>query len=235
MAGYHALLSYRYSNLCIKADPASLLSVTLIMGSMEKDIEEVAEVAKPEDEYHLAVVPKIQDFIMDINQAVLDTHPEFKVEMKPLGDGNDRNRFLLYEMPEVNKERRDFLNETVDSLYNECKVRIEAVTNEQKMTFAEFLTGKPEELKEANDALNKSNDDYNKKLVDNLLKVLNPREQKLIKMRFGLIEINGIKREFELIEVAEELNLTTERVRQLETEIIKKLRKEYGDRINDLL
>jgi RNA polymerase primary sigma factor len=81
----------------------------------------------------------------------------------------------------------------------------------------------------------KSNDDYNKKLVDNLLKVLNPREQKLIKMRFGLIEINGIKREFELIEVAEELNLTTERVRQLETEIIKKLRKEYGDRINDLL
>ena len=80
-----------------------------------------------------------------------------------------------------------------------------------------------------------SNDDYNKKLVDNLLKVLNPREQKLIKMRFGLMEINGIKREFELIEVAEELNLTTERVRQLETEIIKKLRKEYGDRINDLL
>lgn len=175
MAGYHALLSYRYSNLCIKADPASLLSVTLIMGSMEKDIEEVAEVAKPEDEYHLAVVPKIQDFIMDINQAVLDTHPEFKVEMKPLGDGNDRNRFLLYEMPEVNKERRDFLNETVDSLYNECKVRIEAVTNEQKMTFAEFLTGKPEELKEANDALNKSNDDY----MSRIQKLLNTKRQEI--------------------------------------------------------
>ena len=175
MAGYHALLSYRYSNLCIKADPASLLSVTLIMGSMEKDIEEVAEVAKPEDEYHLAVVPKIQDFIMDINQAVLDTHPEFKVEMKPLGDGNDRNRFLLYEMPEVNKERRDFLNETVDSLYNECKVRIEAVTNEQKMTFAEFLSGKPEELKEANDQLNKSHDDYMAKIQS----LLNQKRQEI--------------------------------------------------------
>lgn len=81
----------------------------------------------------------------------------------------------------------------------------------------------------------KTNDDYNKKLVDNLLKPLNPREQKLIKMRFGLIEVNGIKREFELTEVAEELKLTTERVRQLEGEILKKLRKEYGDRINDLL
>ena len=175
MAGYHALLSYRYSNLCIKADPASLLSVTLIMGSMEKDIEEVAEVAKPEDEYHLAVVPKIQDFIMDINQAVLDAHPEFKVEMKSLGDGNERNRFLLYEMPEVDKERRDFLNETADSLYSECKARIEAVTNEQKMTFAELLAGNPEELKEANDTLNKSHDDY----MGRILTLLNTKRQEI--------------------------------------------------------
>ena len=175
MAGYHALLSYRYSNLCIKADPASLLSVTLIMGSMEKDIEEVAEVAKPEDEYHLAVVPKIQDFIMDINQAVLDAHPEFKVEMKSLGDGNERNRFLLYEMPEVDKERRDFLNETADSLYSECKARIEAVTNEQKMTFAELLAGNPEELKEANDTLNKSHDDY----MGKILTLLNTKRQEI--------------------------------------------------------
>ena len=119
MAGYHALLSYRYSNLCIKADPASLLPVTLIMGSMEKNIEEVAEVAKPADEYHLAVVPKMQDFIMEINQAVLDAHPEFKMELKPLGDGNEHHRFLLYEMPEVDKNRYDFLNQAVDNLYDD--------------------------------------------------------------------------------------------------------------------
>ena len=111
MAGYHALLSYRYSNLCVKADPASLLSVTLVMGSTEKDIEEVAEVARPKDDYHLIVIPKVQDFIMDINQAVQVAHPEFKVEQKPLGDGNDQHRFLLYEMPEVDKDRRDFLNQ----------------------------------------------------------------------------------------------------------------------------
>jgi RNA polymerase primary sigma factor len=80
-----------------------------------------------------------------------------------------------------------------------------------------------------------STNDYNKKMVYSLLSVLTPREQKLIKMRFGLIEINGIKREFELIEVAEELGITPERVRQLETSILLKLRKEYGNRINDLL
>jgi len=80
-----------------------------------------------------------------------------------------------------------------------------------------------------------STNEYNKKLVDSLLSILTPREQKLIKMRFGLIEINGIKREFELIEVAEELGITPERVRQLETTILLKLRREYGNRINDLL
>ena len=80
-----------------------------------------------------------------------------------------------------------------------------------------------------------SNDEYNKNLIDNLLKILAPREQKLIKMRFGLIEVNGIKREFELSEVAEELSLTTERVRQLETEVLKKLRKAYGNMISDLI
>jgi RNA polymerase primary sigma factor len=80
-----------------------------------------------------------------------------------------------------------------------------------------------------------STNEYNKKLVDSLLSILTPREQKLIKMRFGLIEINGIKREFELIEVAEELGITPERVRQLETSVLLKLRREYGNRINDLL
>jgi RNA polymerase primary sigma factor len=80
-----------------------------------------------------------------------------------------------------------------------------------------------------------SSDEYNKNLIDNLLKILAPREQKLIKMRFGLIEINGIKREFELSEVAEELSLTTERVRQLEAEVLKKLRKAYGNMISDLV
>ena len=78
---------------------------------------------------------------------------------------------------------------------------------------------------------NEAEDDFNKTLVKSLLEVLPPREQKLIQMRFGLIEVNGIKREFELTEVAEELGLTSERVRQLEGIILKKLLKEYEERI----
>jgi RNA polymerase sigma factor (sigma-70 family) len=68
-------------------------------------------------------------------------------------------------------------------------------------------------------------------MVSSLLEVLTPREQKVIQMRFGLIEVNGIKREFELSEVALELGLTSERIRQMETAILAKLKREYEERI----
>lgn len=77
----------------------------------------------------------------------------------------------------------------------------------------------------------KSEEEFQKALVSSLLEVLTPREQKVIQMRFGLIEVNGIKREFELSEVAEEVGLTSERIRQMETTILEKLRKEYQERL----
>jgi DNA-directed RNA polymerase sigma subunit (sigma70/sigma32) len=53
-------------------------------------------------------------------------------------------------------------------------------------------------------------------------------------MVFGLVEVNGIKREFELCEIAESMGLTTERVRQLKNSSIDKMRKEYERRINEV-
>ena len=80
-----------------------------------------------------------------------------------------------------------------------------------------------------------ANDEYNKKLVNTLLKVLTPREEKIIKMKFGLTEFNGIKREYQLCEIAEELGLSFERVRQLEISAVEQLKKENGERIHHLL
>ena len=82
-----------------------------------------------------------------------------------------------------------------------------------------------------NDYENIEEEDFNKTLVKSLLDILSPRDKKLIQMRFGLIEVNGIKREFELSEVAKELNLTSERVRQIESSILKRLLKEYEERV----
>jgi RNA polymerase sigma factor (sigma-70 family) len=77
----------------------------------------------------------------------------------------------------------------------------------------------------------KAEEDFQKALVSSLLETLTPREKKVIQMRFGLIEVNGIKREFELSEVAEEVGLTSERIRQMELSIINKLKKEYQERL----
>lgn len=86
-----------------------------------------------------------------------------------------------------------------------------------------------------NDYEKTTSDDYNSALVDSLLDILKPREKEIIKMRFGLYEDNGLRREYELNEIAEKIGLTPERVRQLEISALKQLREEYGNRINGLL
>lgn len=77
----------------------------------------------------------------------------------------------------------------------------------------------------------KSSDEYNAKLIESLLKCLTDREQKIIKLRFGLDEINGIKRCFDNKEIASEIGISSERVRQLANEGLSKIRKEYKKRL----
>lgn len=87
-----------------------------------------------------------------------------------------------------------------------------------------------------NDYVSKSENDFNKELITSLLNKLSPRKQIIIKMRFGLYEEdNGIKREYELNEIAEKLNLTSERIRQLENEAMKELKMEYKQKIGKLI
>ena len=80
-----------------------------------------------------------------------------------------------------------------------------------------------------------STNDYNSALVDSLLEILKPREREIIKMRFGLYEDNGLRREYELNEIAEKIGLTPERVRQLEASALQQLREEYGNRLSSIL
>lgn len=73
--------------------------------------------------------------------------------------------------------------------------------------------------------------DYNKAMVTSLLKVLTPREQKVIKMAFGI----GEYRELTNDEIAERIGLTTERIRQMRTSILKRLQEEFKKKVNERL
>ena len=136
MTGFRYLLTFRYMNLCVKADANSLLPVTVVADGEEKNIEDVGEVMITDD-YHIAIIPKKANYLKAIQEGVADAHPEFKTKVLRMEEDED-STFLLYEMPPVNKERRDFLDEAVKSLHDECKVRLEEIRAEELAGFAQL-------------------------------------------------------------------------------------------------
>lgn len=176
MSGYIGLLSFRYMNLCVKAEIVSLLPVTVFIDGQETNIEEVANVNMP-NEYQLGVYPKEPDQLPDIIAAIYEAHPEFKMEKKSTGDTEDESsQFVLYTMPEVDKDRHDLLMDAVKSLYDECRVRLKTIYGEYQARFAELLVKvSPKEAEDAKKAL----DDLNDKCHDMVIDLLNKKQDEI--------------------------------------------------------
>ena len=154
MGAYLSLLDLRYRNLCVKAEPLALLPVTINTVHEELNLEDVANVSKP-DEYHLAIYPNTSNYMQDIIRGVFEAHPEFKLDIRDLNEDRKKSqdvapeeddapdmsnlgldnifdedsqetKYLLYKMPEVNKDRHDFLDNGVKALHQQCMVRLDA-------------------------------------------------------------------------------------------------------------
>lgn len=152
MGAYLSLLDLRYKNLCVKANPVALLPVTIDTGKEQLNLEDVASVRIP-NEYQLAVYPTISNYMQDIIRGVFEAHPEFRLDIKDMnedrktqekdsdengpdmsglgldeaiGEDSDETKYLLYKMPEVNKDRHDFLDNGVKALHQQCMVRLDA-------------------------------------------------------------------------------------------------------------
>ena len=59
-----------------------------------------------------------------------------------------------------------------------------------------------------------------KKMISEVLATLTPREERVLRKRFGI----GLKRDYTLEEVGVEFNLTRDRIRQIEARVLRKLR-----------
>ena len=81
MEGYTVLLSFKYINLCIKADAMSLMPVTVYNEGREHEIEEVAHVSVA-NEFQLLVYPKYSELLPNIMFGIAQAHPEFKLSVK---------------------------------------------------------------------------------------------------------------------------------------------------------
>ena len=119
---YLSLLSYRYANLCVKAELGALLPVT-VAAERDYNLEDVAKLTTPDD-FHFEIYPNVPDHLHYIIEGILDVHPEFKMELVREDYGN-HNQHIVYTMPEVDKDRRKLLTDTAKVFYEECKAEIE--------------------------------------------------------------------------------------------------------------
>ena len=190
MGAYLSLLDLRYKNLCVKADPVSLLPVTIDTGTEQLNLEDMANINIP-DEYQLAIYPHIPNYMHDIIRGVFEAHPEFKLDIRDMNEDrknkekdseeegpdmsnlgldeafdedSEETKYLLYTMPEVNKNRRDFLNNGVSALYQQCKVRLDAEYAAGLKRFEEVeMYCSEKDLKEARQDLKDILDDVKEK------------------------------------------------------------------------
>ena len=149
------MFNYRMMNLCVKAEPGALIPVVVNVGSRAYNLEEVAQICKPDD-YTFEVRANNGDYLQNIVDGIFDMHPEFIFEMKTDKDieGNDQN-YAHYTMPEVNKDRYDLLTETTKVFFNECITNIDTVYALKEAKLAEVAAHAPaEDVKQSKDELN---------------------------------------------------------------------------------
>ena len=157
LGGYAGLLNYRYMNLCVKAEPVALISVQLEDEEGEPcNLEKLAD-AFLADQYTYEVIPKHPRHIFSICKGFKEVHPEFEQEVITPDDRNrlhsdqDDEKHIRLKVPEVNKDRHDFLMDAVKALYDQCLVQVDKVNAEYPVKLAPKLVGlSEEEIEEAN-------------------------------------------------------------------------------------
>ena len=150
--GYNMLFNYRMSNLCVKVEPTALMPVTVILANAEYNLEEVADIIKVDD-FSIDVYPKNQNNLQQVIDGIFDVHPEFKMELKTdkaETEGGEDKHHAFYTMPEVNKDRRDLLNDLTKTFHKECQVNLDATYAELQVRLVEPYTKmSPAEIDEA--------------------------------------------------------------------------------------
>jgi len=167
MSGYAVMMQYRFMNLCVKAEPASLLSLTIRNSEGDNlNIEDAAGVIL-NNEYQFEVMPHSDDLLFPISKAIVVSHPEFKQEIitadddKKLFIKDGEERHIVVTMPEVNKDRHDVLMDAVKALYDECTGQIDKVRATYLVKLGDRMEGQPAaDYDEAKEALEKSYDQH---------------------------------------------------------------------------
>ena len=162
-----------------------------------------------------------------ISRAIADQARTIRIPIHMIETINRINKIIRKHLQETGKEPdldtiAKEVGLTVDKVKNVIKITKEPVSletpvgDEDDGRFGDFIEDKntlsPTEVV--------MNDDLNGQ-IDEVLDQLNEREQAVVRMRFGLLDDMSDRT---LEEIGKELNVTRERVRQIESSAIKKLK-----------
>ena len=160
----NAQFSYRLMNLCVKAEPVSLLSIEVMIEGESQKLEKCAQIGK-EDDYSFQIFPNYDGDIPALAKAIFMDHPEFKQELKTMqvDISEDESKpdmqdvyYIQVTMPEVDDNRYDVLKNGVKGLYEENKAQMEAVSAKYDAKLATLLDSEsPEDAKKVKEARDK--------------------------------------------------------------------------------
>ena len=124
----------------------------------ETNLEEVASAGLAND-YQFEIYPNNPKMVFAICKGIKEAHPEFKIDTRTeeSDEESEENQVVIVcTMPEVNKDRHDLLIEGVDTLYDQCKAKLDANHATYKTRLTAKLVGSSEDdIQEAEDELEK--------------------------------------------------------------------------------
>ncbi len=135
-----------------------------------------------------------------INQLLVKMTQEFEREPTP--------EEIASQLQIDAKDIKELLSISERTSYLEAPVS----NSDEGLTLLDIISNKSDELKEQQNSI--------KYQINNLLKILHQRDCQIIKMYYGI----GYQHKYTLDEIADELGLTRERIRQLKTKAMRKLK-----------
>lgn len=158
-----------FTDLCVKADPAALMSTSITSGGEAKHIEDAADVVIPE--WNKFFIASHEGFdITDVASGIASVHPEFTQEffqMKKSPEGEDAVFVLMMTVPPVNKERHDVLIKSVDACLEAFNASVDYANAAAEVKMAPFLIGASKEDKDAaKELLSTRGDELKKQAAD---------------------------------------------------------------------
>lgn len=197
LSNLSGVFGYQLKNLCVKAEPVSLLTIEVNVEGENQKLEDCTTIAQ-NDDYSFTIVPHFEDDMPALEQGIFKAHPEFKLKQMTMTvdsmdmKGNPKEMevpYILATMPEVDDDRYDILNEGVKLLYDNCKLKMDAAILKSEAKLAGLLVGESkdtvDEVTEAVDMIKQEWTDKREQTRDDKLKEIEDAYQKWL-AKFGL-------------------------------------------------